>query len=289
MIRPVRVNRWRFFLLALLLCPIHLRAQKPELAGIAHVAFRVTDVDASRKFYSKLGFEQAFEFSRQAKPTQAFIKINDTQFIELYAQTERSQQIGLMHICYESDDLARLHSLYRMAGLHPTPVKKAAAGNLLFTLQGPEGQNLEFTQYMPGSKHFADRGQHLGINRISEKMQGSSLIVKNMQAAEDFYVHLLGFTSSIHGNSVRLILPGRSREQVVLEPENRYTKPQLFFLVPDVRHTEQELRKRGFNLHTMHGDVAVVAPDGISIVFQQAPSQSAIRKHPLQTIQESRF
>jgi catechol 2,3-dioxygenase-like lactoylglutathione lyase family enzyme len=37
------------------------------LAGIAHVAFRVTDVQKSRDFYRTLGFEQSFEFTDTGK------------------------------------------------------------------------------------------------------------------------------------------------------------------------------------------------------------------------------
>src|SRR5271154_3382702 len=56
----------------------------PALAGIAHVAFRVTDVQKSREFYRTLGFEQAFEIADPGKPLVSYIKINDRQFIEFY-------------------------------------------------------------------------------------------------------------------------------------------------------------------------------------------------------------
>src|SRR5262245_23071427 len=83
-------------------CPA--MAQSVGLIGIAHVALRVSDLEKSRAFYQKLGFEQAFEFSEAGKMTQSFIKINDRQFIELYPQSQGSQAIGLMHVCYESTD-----------------------------------------------------------------------------------------------------------------------------------------------------------------------------------------
>lgn len=257
----------RFLFLVLLLYTACLRAQKPELTGIAHVAFRVTDVNASREFYRKLGFEQAFVFSKQAKPTQAFIKINDTQFIELYAQTNPSQQIGLMHICFESNDLTGLNDVYRKRGLQPTPVKKAAAGNLLFTMQGPEGQNIEFTEYMPGSRHVEDRGKHLGTNRVSTELAGSSLIMNDTEAAEAFYTHRLDFTATGHGNAVRLTLPGNSHGYIELEPANRYIHPQVFFGVNNVQRTTGELKRLGFSVQNKHGAVSVTAPDGTSILF----------------------
>ena len=60
-----------------LFCVLQLRAQTPPLAGIAHVAFRVADLDKSRAFYHTLGFEQAFEFADDGKTSVVFIKIND--------------------------------------------------------------------------------------------------------------------------------------------------------------------------------------------------------------------
>lgn len=58
--------------------------QKPAIVGIAHVAIRVADLQASREFYEKLGFAQAFEITKDGKVTEAFIKLNDRQYLELY-------------------------------------------------------------------------------------------------------------------------------------------------------------------------------------------------------------
>src|ERR1700727_3450708 len=78
------------------------------LAGIAHVAFRVSDLARSRDFYQKLGFEQAFAFTKDGTTTEVFLKVNDRQFLEMYPQQQPPQEIGFMHICFESDDLEQL-------------------------------------------------------------------------------------------------------------------------------------------------------------------------------------
>ena len=51
-------------------------------------------------------------------------------------------------------------------------VRKAGAGNLLFTMDGPMQpngpQNIEYTEYQPGSLHSNDEGQHLGPDRVGD-------------------------------------------------------------------------------------------------------------------------
>ena len=49
-------------------------AQPSGLVGIAHVAFRVADLEAARSFYRKLGFEQFFEIKQGERTTEAFSK-----------------------------------------------------------------------------------------------------------------------------------------------------------------------------------------------------------------------
>ena len=83
------------------------------LSGIAHAAFRVSDVQRTSLFYQKLGFDQAFAFSKDGKIQQAFIKINDRQFIELYPQTLSEPKIGFMHLCFEGTNLK--NSMQRIA------------------------------------------------------------------------------------------------------------------------------------------------------------------------------
>src|SRR5215831_9642071 len=85
---------------------------KVALDGIAHVAFRVSDLSVSREFYRKLGFEQAFEFNDAGGTTVSYMKVNDRQFIELYRRTSDSQPLGLMHICFETSDMDGLHAEY---------------------------------------------------------------------------------------------------------------------------------------------------------------------------------
>ncbi|HEY1804970.1 MAG TPA: VOC family protein, partial [Terracidiphilus sp.] len=176
------------------------------VTGIANVAFRVSDLDREIVFFGKLGYQEAFTLT-YGKTTEAFIKINDHEFIELYPQTDRSQPLGWMHICYEAGDLNALQHYYATQGLNPTPVRKAAAGNLVSSVNDPEHGVTQFTQYLPGSRHTLDIGQHLGSGRISNELMGIDLPVRDGAAMKEFYSDL-GFQAEDSNGNVRLTAPG---------------------------------------------------------------------------------
>ncbi len=242
-------------------------AQSPGLAGIAHVAFRVGDLRSSRAFYSKLGYEEAFAVTQGGEIRQAFFKLNDRQFIELYPRTEPSQPIELMHVCYESDALGAVQSAYSQRGLQPTAIRKAGAGNLLFTMRGPEQEVIEYTQYMPGSRHTEDRGKHLGARRVSTEMVGAAFPVRSVSEERVYYSGKLGFEASDGGGSGRLRIPGGSGHFVELRSRAGQTKPGLYFLVPDVARAAEELRSWGLAVKTTPTAATVHDPDGNTIIF----------------------
>ena len=197
-------------------------ATLPPLLGIAHIAIRVKDIPASLAFYHKLGFDQAFANMNPAGAvTQSFVKINDRQYIELYPVSQRDATVEFLHLCFEGGDLNGIHDFYVAEGLTPITVRKAAAGNLLFTLAGPmqfaTPQNIEYTEYMPGSRHTLDFGQHISPDRVAESMSVVVLAMQDPAAARQFYLTKLGFTADPR-HPTRLNLPGTSTEQIDIVP-----------------------------------------------------------------------
>ena len=239
----------------------------PDLAGIAHVAFRVSDFQKSRDFYLGLGFEQAFEFNDPGKPPVSYIKVNNRQFIELYGRSDASQPTGLLHVCYEVADIDALWNEYVKRGLNPPAARKFRAGNLLFLLRDPEEQNLEYTQYMPGSLHFEDRGKHLGERRISQHLMRALIPVYDLNLEHDFYTSKLGFQDVAAGGRIRLRLPGNSGDEIELEADAPAVKPRIAFKVANLGRTTQELRSRSLSVTTGSDSVSVVDPDGTVILF----------------------
>ncbi len=262
--------RWLLSLVVAAACAATLIAQPPppasSITGIAHIAFRVSDLDREIAFLGKLGYLESFAMTNAGKTTEAFIKVNDRQFIELYPQTDPSQPLGWMHVCYEAGDLNVLQHYYATEGLNPSPVRKAAAGNLISSFNDPEGRVTEFTQYMPGSRHTLDIGQHLGPGRISTELMGIDLPVREGAAMKEFYTDL-GFEAEDTNGNVRLTTPGAPDLHMEFRPAGLGSQPEFLFPVADAKRAYEALEYAGVNAQRSGGLVFVKDPDGNLFVF----------------------
>jgi rhamnogalacturonyl hydrolase YesR/catechol 2,3-dioxygenase-like lactoylglutathione lyase family enzyme len=257
-----------------LFCASLCWAQPANQSGIAHVAFRVANLEATRAFYNKLGFDQFSEMKRGDQTTEAFLKVNDHQFIELYPQLDASRPLGLMHVCYEARDLEALHAEYVKRGLAVSDVRKAGAGNLLMVMKDPEGQTIEYTQYMPGSRHFEDRGKHLGEKRVAQIMVGATSVARDVPAMRSFYLDKLGFSDINTGLPARLRMPGDSGQEVDLAAAGPDVKSGVRFGVADVERTAEILAGLGLTGQLTPSRrptmFTVSDPDGVVVTFVKA-------------------
>ncbi len=250
-----------------------------KLMGIAHVALRVRNLAASRAFYQALGFEEAFDLRRDNVPYESFIKIDDTQFIELYPVTEKDPEPAFLHLCFEGDDLQAIYEDYSSHGLTPTAVHQAGAGNLLFTLAGPPQpigakgkaipQNIEYTEYQPGSLHSNDVGKHLGSDRIAERLLGVALAEQDPAAALEFYTNQLGF-KPLPGEPLTLHLPGNSGQQVLIAPASLDAHARILFDTVNLARARRHLAHEHIaSAKLPNGGLLITDPDGNQIMLFQ--------------------
>jgi len=244
----------------------------PPFNGIAHVAIRVQDLAASVAFYEKLGFEQAFDLRKNDVPYESFIKINDKQFIELYPVTEKDPKPGFLHLCFEGADLNAIYTDYIDHGLTPTAVRKAGAGNLLFTMAGPQQpwgpQNIEYTEYMPGSLHSNDEGKHLGNDRVATKLIAVALAMTDTVGARDFYINQLHF-KPIANDQMDLHMPGQSGQEVEIVPTPAIgTKARLTLGTENLAKSGRLLRKEGVAAVKNGATLTVTDPDGNVLILE---------------------
>lgn len=240
----------------------------PNLAGIAHVAFRVSDLAATLAFYQKLGFARAFELTtKDGRPSEEFLKINDRQFIELYpASLAPTEPLGLMHICYEANDLNAVQAAYTQAGLNPPAVRKAGAGNLLLVLHGPGNVVIEYTEYMPGSLHTRDLGQHLGPSRIATHLSAVLEPVQDPAAFEQLFADRLHFLVKPGTQPTMLQLPGAPKASVAFVPAQ--DKATVVLSGASLKGAGQLLQGAGIAFQRQGPTVTLTDPDGNHIALR---------------------
>jgi rhamnogalacturonyl hydrolase YesR len=179
-----------------------------------------------------------------------------------------------MHVCYESGDLESLHADYVSRGLPVSAVRKAGAGNLLMTMKDPEGQTIEYTQYMPGSRHFEDRGRHLGAKRIAQLMVGATSLAADLESIRAFYLGKLGFGNLNSGVPARLRMPGDSGQELDLASAAPAAKSGVRFGVADLNRTAESLAALGLSVKSAPTNspsmLSVADPDGVVVSFVKA-------------------
>ena len=257
-----------------------LQAQStvPPLTGIANVSLRVKDLAASRAFYESLGFERAFDLKHDGVSYRIFLKINDHQFLELYPANPNEPTLGFLRLCFEGDDLQAIHDDYIAHGLKPTDLHKDPAGNLLFTLPGPlqpisrDGkalpQTIEYTQYTPDSLPTSDLGQHLGPDRIADRLLGVALSMVDPATAKDFYLNDLSF-KPLPGRQSVMHLPGNSGEQIEIISAALGTHARITLQTSNLGRATRHLNHEHIKLQKSEEAVVFEDPDGNQIVLEQ--------------------
>jgi catechol 2,3-dioxygenase-like lactoylglutathione lyase family enzyme len=129
---------------------------------IAHVGFRVADLEKTRAFYTgRLGIHQAFDQKdATGKVTLAVFKINDDQFLEF----SPGGKLGFTHVAFQTHEIERLRQILDTFGLHPPELRTGRDRTRNFSLQDPEGRRVEFVQYEPDSMQAQVRGKFDGAN-----------------------------------------------------------------------------------------------------------------------------
>ena len=236
-------------LLAGAICTVACSAQR--LDGITHAAFRVPDLDRSLRFYRTLGFEQAFAFRDDGRVSVAFLKVNDRQFIELYPGGAPE----LMHVCYETGQIQAARDVYASRGIEASEVRKARAGNLLFSVRDPEGKVFGYLEYLPGSLHVEDRGKHLGAERLSDRIVKIAIPVRDPSAEAAYHRDQLGL-----GGEVEAVKGAAG----------------ITFLIDDLSGTERELRRRGITPGRTGAALTVPDPNGNLLIFAPRAPWTAV-------------
>ena len=175
---------------------------RPKIVGVAHIGLRTDDLSAARKFYGGgLGFQEPFSLNKpRGGLLPTYFKVNDHQYIEVFPELRDAKQDRLSHIAFETSDAEQLRAYLASRGVKvPEKLEPMEDGNRGFDVEDPDGHDVEFVQYMPGSLHSSNFGKFLAEGRISQRMIHVGVVVRNRAAADRFYKDILDFREIWHG------------------------------------------------------------------------------------------
>jgi catechol 2,3-dioxygenase-like lactoylglutathione lyase family enzyme len=242
----------RSLLLFLILITSSLFAQdsgkRPRILGVAHAAFYVSDLQRARNFYTNyLGFEEVFSFKgKDGLDRLSFIKIDDTQYIELSTETPKNDG-HLSHIAFYTDDILGLYEYLKSMGMSlSTTITKGRSGNSSFAIVDPDGHNVEIVQYEDDSRTSQEKGNHMPVTRTGTHIEHVGIATRSIEQAMSFYCDTLGFERN--GDKVR-VAGGEDRVEFGLyrkppTPEFLGSRNHICLRVPDVQKAVTALTSR---------------------------------------------
>ena len=129
-----------------------------------------------------------------------YFKVNDHQYIEVFPELTDPKMDRLSHISFQTTDAEQLRAYLASRGVKvPDKLEPMLDGNRGFDVTDPDGHDVEFVQFMPGSLHSKNFGKYLPATRVSEHIIHVGVVVKDRAAADRFYQDILGFHEIWHG------------------------------------------------------------------------------------------
>ncbi len=233
--------------------------KRPRILGVAHMALFVSDLEKARAFYKDfLGYEEPYALKRKDGTDRiAFIKINDNQYLEIFAENPK-QDGRLNHISFYTDSAEGMRNYLGSRGVKvPEKVGKGQIGNSNFNITDPDGHAVEIVQYEPDSWTLRDKGKFMPDTRVSTHMPHVGFLVGALDPAMNFYHGILGFQEFWRGSPSGRILSwvnmrvpdGEDYVEFMLyskppDDEQRGVKNHVCLVTPDIQKAVAILEAR---------------------------------------------
>lgn len=169
--------------------------ERPLILGVAHIAFRVSDLPAAEKFYRDvLGLPRTNGGADCAR-----YRLNFRQEIVVESGLQPNTDERLSHLAFETSDLAALTEYFkaRNVPLDQAPSVPCVERNAVW-VKDPDGHIIEFVQREPNS---GPETWKMGENEhpISTRVLHAGLTIRDAEAADRFYRDVLGFSEFWRG------------------------------------------------------------------------------------------
>lgn len=127
---------------------------------IAHVCIFASDIDETADWYSRvLGFEKAFNFTRDGRVFGYYLKAGGDTFVEVFenASAEYSGKNQINHICFEVMNMDAALTHIRAQGVEATEKSNGCDDTWQSWITDPNGVRIELFEYTGQSAQFVGR------------------------------------------------------------------------------------------------------------------------------------
>jgi catechol 2,3-dioxygenase-like lactoylglutathione lyase family enzyme len=181
---------------------------RPKITGVAGLSVKTKDMGAARNFYSTiLGLDEAFAVKNPmgGSDLTAF-KINEKQYAYVAPDLKDDAESRLLYVSFETTDARALRTYLASKGVAvPGAVNPDPQGNLSLIVKDPEGNAVEFIQFMPGSLHARNAGKFLSPRRLSQEALHVGYRIRDAAVMDTFYQDILGFRLMWRGGSTETV------------------------------------------------------------------------------------
>jgi catechol 2,3-dioxygenase-like lactoylglutathione lyase family enzyme len=249
-----------FVFVAPLLSAQDAAPSRPQITGISHVGYFVSDLPKAMLFWHDLlGFDEYTTLNRPGTDQTriAFIKINDRQHVELFTDAPPSPPSMMSHYCFTVSNVEQMRAYLRSKGIDVKPGNgaKTRTGDYAFEIKDPDGTLVEFVQSLPSGVEMQSAGKFMPPSRIAGSIYHVGFLVGNLDKSLAFYEGILGFHETWRGSSdgkqlswVNLQVPdGQDYIELMLydkTPSGYGTKNHVSLVVPDTQKAIDELESR---------------------------------------------
>jgi catechol 2,3-dioxygenase-like lactoylglutathione lyase family enzyme len=244
------------FAFAILVCCVASFAadspKRPRILGIAEADIYVTNIAASRNFYSSaVGPTGPCVWCEEIPRSPFIVPLNDSQNVFLWNGPSTAPSNLLTQITFWTDDLKRLKEFLTA---NKTPFNSVSMpGNNLIKLTDPEGNHLAFRQFRSPSSASA-------LDSSGLRLIHAGFVVRDRASEDHFFKDILGFRSYWHGGMkddkddwVAMQVPdGTDWVEYMLNISPNADKHTLGVMnhialgVTDIHATQQQLIKNGW-------------------------------------------
>jgi catechol 2,3-dioxygenase-like lactoylglutathione lyase family enzyme len=233
--------------------------QRPEIFGIARIAFRVSSIEPARDFYGRI-----LGLAREGSATTGGcvrFRVNERQEIAIEPGLPADEDERLSYLAFETESIDALATYLRNHGIRPelqTPsIACSAAAARALWVKDPDGHMLAFVESRPHAGRGANASASEDERPVSARVLHAGLTIRDAQAADRFYKEALGFSEIWRGGRtddvtswINMKVPNGTdylEYMLVTGPVSRQQRGSLHhvaLLVPDIQAALETVRNR---------------------------------------------